>query len=363
MIFDSNLCECPKKPYQMSSILYYPYINVPHNDWTLRTLLYYDHVYSIVPESHFNDPEMNYEPEMLRLVQQELVIPLNPRFALQHYYNLEDPFIRFLSKREGFLSARRNAFKKQLKQIERMGNLYGSRINVGKFKREVFVTLQEMGLAKKNNDEWFWVETHTAGLLMKYLAELISAHLNLLPVTDTYKRRLSIKPREADTHYIKRKKRKKRDQILLELIPYPEQIDVEKLRQFKDRYYQLLENFRNNVELLVFDTNLRINSILFKERLSELNYQKEQLASRMKDSGFSALSYGTVCAAISETANLLVEDPESGTVISVLAGLVALAHSVWKTENPNEPFDTTGMKYMALIDKKIRIQKNELIIP
>src|SRR5688572_6511212 len=84
----------------MSSILYYPYINVPKTDWTLRTLLYYNHITSIVPEVYFEEPDM-YEPHMLELVREQLVIPINPRDALKHYHHLEDPFIRFLEQHEG----------------------------------------------------------------------------------------------------------------------------------------------------------------------------------------------------------------------------------------------------------------------
>lgn len=41
----------------MNSLLYYPYINLPKNNWTIRALLYYDNVNSIVPEQYFNEPE------------------------------------------------------------------------------------------------------------------------------------------------------------------------------------------------------------------------------------------------------------------------------------------------------------------
>ena len=33
----------------MNSLLYYPYINLPQNDWTIRALLYYDNVNTIAP--------------------------------------------------------------------------------------------------------------------------------------------------------------------------------------------------------------------------------------------------------------------------------------------------------------------------
>lgn len=62
----------------MSNLLYYPYINVPRTDWTLRTLLYYDNIGSIVPQEYFYEPERNYDEFMLELVRNELVTPINP---------------------------------------------------------------------------------------------------------------------------------------------------------------------------------------------------------------------------------------------------------------------------------------------
>jgi hypothetical protein len=38
-------------------ILYFPHINLPNTDWTVRTLLYYDQVGTIVPNDHFYNPE------------------------------------------------------------------------------------------------------------------------------------------------------------------------------------------------------------------------------------------------------------------------------------------------------------------
>jgi hypothetical protein len=59
-------------------LLYFPYINLPNTDWTVRTLLYYEKVGSIVPDDFFYAPEKNYDPFMLELVKQELVFPINP---------------------------------------------------------------------------------------------------------------------------------------------------------------------------------------------------------------------------------------------------------------------------------------------
>ncbi len=47
----------------MKTILYYPEINLPNNEWLLKALLYLDEISSIVPNSYHNcatSPEMAY---------------------------------------------------------------------------------------------------------------------------------------------------------------------------------------------------------------------------------------------------------------------------------------------------------------
>ena len=71
----------------MENLLYYPYINIPRTDWSTRSLLYYETVGSIVPQNYFYEPE-NYEPFMRELVQNELVIPINPMEVLDEPFHL-----------------------------------------------------------------------------------------------------------------------------------------------------------------------------------------------------------------------------------------------------------------------------------
>lgn len=60
----------------MDKLLYFTYINLPKTDWTVRALLYYDNISSIVPQENFYSPERNYELFIFELVRSELVIPI-----------------------------------------------------------------------------------------------------------------------------------------------------------------------------------------------------------------------------------------------------------------------------------------------
>ena len=73
------------------NLLYYPYINLPDTEWTIRTLLYYDNVSSIVPTQYFHEPE-RYEPFMREAVQNELITPVNPMNVLDNPWEVSRMF-------------------------------------------------------------------------------------------------------------------------------------------------------------------------------------------------------------------------------------------------------------------------------
>ena len=95
----------------MNSLLYYPYINLPKNNWTIRALLYYDNVNSIVPEQYFNEPE-RYDPFMQEAILQELITPVNPMYVLDNPHEISIKFIEYLSAKNDVIERRRRFFFK-----------------------------------------------------------------------------------------------------------------------------------------------------------------------------------------------------------------------------------------------------------
>ena len=75
----------------MSSLLYYPYINLPENDWTIRALLYYDNIGAIVPAQYFHEPEQ-YTPFMRKAIENELITPINPMNVLDRPWEVSKRF-------------------------------------------------------------------------------------------------------------------------------------------------------------------------------------------------------------------------------------------------------------------------------
>jgi len=338
----------------MENLLYYPYINLPRTDWAIRTLLYYNHIGAIIPQDYFYQPE-KYDDYMRQLIANELVIQISPLDILEKPREVIQPFIEYISgddfkrKKRSSLSKYRNI--KQSFNIEPDSPL----IHRSKFDNDILYQLTQLGLAEKVNDEWYRVERRTAIDLMTFLASIVGEKIEYLPVTD-----LSIKklPFTHDKMVYKTKKKVnvRREIIIKELIPFPEQIDLTKLRDFKDKNHELLNKFRNKVELIALNKNLDEGSDLFNETLKELNYRKDELAAKMNESRFGQLLFGTVCGVTGAVIGLQ-NAGTTGALVGTLAALpsfVNAIHSALKIERIDNITDQSGMKYLALMDSRLR---------
>jgi hypothetical protein len=112
------------------NLLYFPYINLPDSPWTMRTLLYYNTVSAIVPNDFIYDNN-KFDPFMRTLVQENLVIPLDPTRVLQRIWELEEPFIQFITSPGFNIERRRKDFQDKLTQNS---SVRPSFINREKFK-------------------------------------------------------------------------------------------------------------------------------------------------------------------------------------------------------------------------------------
>ena len=147
----------------------------------------------------------------------------------------------------------------------------------------------------------------------------------------------------------------KRERILNELIPFPEQIDIYKLRKFKDRHRELLNAFKNKVEIIVLNPLMNESSMLFTEAINELKARKEELSAKMNEDKLGKVFFGSVCGTIAGAAGLVAADTRVA-VIGGLAGLTNAIYSALQIERAEDIFDQSGMKYLALVDKRLRIR-------
>lgn len=339
----------------MENLLYYPYINIPRTDWSLRALLYYNQIGSIVPQDYFYNPN-NYGQFMRELVQNELVIPINPIEVLDNPWEISKPFIDYINTKDFKIKKRRSSFNQGNQGRIHSEKFNGPRIHSEKFDNEIFYQLEQAGLAKREDYQWYRVEQKTANDMMSYLASVVGGKMNFLPTTDIQVRKVPFTLNSKKVYKTKRKENVRREIILKELIPFPEQIDLSQLRKFKDKHSDLLIAFKNRVELIALNHDLDEESELFMETIKELSLRKEELSAKMKENNFGDIMFGTVCGVTGAVIGLASAGNTGALVgsLSALPSFVNAIHSALKIERVENIQDQSGMKYLALVDKKIR---------
>jgi hypothetical protein len=87
--------------------------------------------------------------------------------------------------------------------------------------------------------------------------------------------------------------------------------------------------------------------------LSELVQRKEELAAKMNESKFKRILYGTVCGIIGAGAGIATAST-AGAVVGSLPGFANAVYSALQIERAENIFDQSGLKYLALADKRLR---------
>ena len=331
----------------MSKLLYYPYINLPRTDWTLRTLLYYDNIGSIVPREYFYDPERNYDEFMLELVRSELVTPIDPINTFDNPWEVTRPFLQLVENNQEKLRTAQNRFRQGLRGNMHIDKFSKANIHADKFDENILYGLEQLGLAEKTDGRWYSVEQRTANNLMHFLATLISAKTDRLPTTDYI--------RTSYNRQTFNQERRKRETILTSLIPFPDEIDMRKLLNFKEKHSGILNSFRTRVEQIVLDPNIIEGTPLFQQHLAELSQRKEELTARMNESQFNRILFGTVFGLIGAYQGMATAST-TGAIIGGLPGFANAVYSALQIERAENIFDQSGLKYLALVDKRLRRQ-------
>lgn len=328
----------------MDKLIYFPYINVPATEWTIRTLMYYDNISSIVPTQYFYDPKKYYDDHMLELVKSELVIPVDPIRSFEKPWEIVEPFIKYINLSKNDLEERKRNF--QSNKV--------FKIHFDKFVYELFYSLEQIGIAKtdQKNYKWIFVELRTARELLTYLASILSEKLNLGLVTDAIEFRNTTQI-ELGGSVIDNDIANKREIILKELIPFPSEVNLNKLRKFKDKYNDLLNSFRNKVEQIALNETIKTDSDLLNEKIKELKLRREELSAKMNESQLKNIIFGSVCGVIGAFQGLQSAET-SGAIIGAIPGFTAAVYSALKIERPEKIFDQSGMKYLALVDKHLK---------
>ncbi|KLT70219.1 hypothetical protein [Flavobacterium sp. ABG] len=341
----------------MENLLYYPYINMPKTNWTVRSLLYYDQIGSIVPMDYFYDPN-KYDPFMRELVQKELVIPISPMEQFKKPWQICKQFTDYMNTEEFNLKQRKKSFKKKGGQKIFESKFQGIRIHTNKFDHELLYQIEQAGLAiREDNHEWFWVEKKTAGELMMFLASVLGKKIDFLPATD---QKIKSNPFFLTKKRLEKTK-EKREIILESLIPFPEEIDLTKLIKFKEQNSELLKRFKNSVELIALNSDIEVGSDLFREKIKELEFGKDEISIKMNENKMGKIFFGTFCGISGAVIGLAA----AGTTGAIIGGLPSFANAIYSAlqiEQIKDVDNNKGMKYIALVDKEIRKPTTPLIL-
>ncbi|UOQ65714.1 hypothetical protein [Hymenobacter volaticus] len=330
-----------------NDILYYPYINIPNSIWTTRALLYWDSVGAIVPEEYIHNPE-RLDAFMHDLVKASLVKQIIPIEFTRDLPDFKKCFLDIVLDSKFLINKKRKLFQQ--------GKHF--RIHVEKFDVGIMNALNELELARRDEWPWWCVEEETARMLMVYLASAISIVDNRTPVTDQVSvignHRTFSRPEEDE----KRKVYSSiRSRLLNDIMPLPSEISVSKLVKFKEKNSQELRRFRNKVEQLTVGLSALENPLDFERKykldIDEINDSKEFICSKLKESKFGKIFFGTICS-LSATGISVAQTPKElmyWTAPSIINAVWNVVDSHRKSEiNRREPFS-----YLALIENSFKV--------
>lgn len=207
--------------------LYYPYIDVPNQNWIFHTLLYWDTLYSIVPTDYIYEPQM-HSPFMQEMLVHELVRPVTP----VQYLGYEE-----LSRFADFVEERARQFKPFLSRHRGASQL--TQIHFEKFS-DITERFVELGLAVPSGGAWYNMSNQLASSLMFFIANVIARQNEINADAVTWKRIGLL--RTAGRHKV-------RKEILSYLLPLPEdKLSIKDVAMFKQKNGHLLFRFRRFVE-------------------------------------------------------------------------------------------------------------------
>lgn len=348
-----NRKKNPREMKEKNKVLYFPYINVPNNEWFMQVLLYWDEVGAIVPQDFIYAPE-KLDRHMVEFVRAGLVKQIIPdMYNMEAGRNFARSFISLIEKYGLNRKARDSRF----------GPIYSSRIHIDKFGYEITRYLVEEKLAKEEKYPWYTVENTTAGLFMSYLASFLgnSDELNMKPITDdvttfaTFSEEYAIG--DFNNNY---SLDRMRIDVLENILPIPSYVvDVNAIVRFKECYGDLLPKFREKIESKIKElsfiedpTESEYHLTQFKKSVSE---EIEDLVAKMREKDWGRILFGTVCglgaAALPGTRAIVERDWVSG--LETIPGLMGAVYAAYDGfESKQKSIITSPFAYAAYVKRE-----------
>lgn len=320
-----------------NNLLYFPYIDIPQNNWTIKSLLYWDSVGIIVPP-YFKENPNQFNESTISLLKTDLIKQVFPYDYISGNKKFDKGFIKLLSSKNFELEKKQKNFKK--------GKV--SRIHIQKFGEELMEVLVEHEIATRFDWSWYHVESKTANLVMSYLAFYIGKKGDFLPSTDNIKS-LDISLNQKGDIF---KTTKIRENLLEDLIPYPVNPDLTKLRKFKDKHHEELKSFRILLEQTAFEISNYKSSkkqkIIQDLKLAEIQDKKEKILSDLNQSKAGQIAFGTIFGITGSVIGFAQGNSLLGA-FSLANGIYSATQGYGKSSALAKDFS-----YLALLDKNFK---------
>lgn len=340
----------------MDKILYFPTISIPQTSWLMSALFYWDKIGSIVPLEFLENPEL-LDKNMQKLVELELIEQVVPEYYLGSISNFEKEFLNFIDNSFVISSGLSN---KKLRVSEKSDFIKTKKIHMGKL-RQLGDKLERRGLAFRENDSWYSMESTTASYFMTYLATVLGTLTEYKPITDSYNELAHFLPTSEKEITREVLKEKLRTKVIEKVLPVPAFVDDPyDVYRFKDKHYDKLVNFRRYIEEFVLD--LEITPEYQVEDRIKLFVDSSQneimgISSSMKSFKWKNLNFTTICALSSPAlsfAGAIQGNGNLGIAGAVAAtGLLGAIGAVTNS-NSNQELKKYPLAYAAIIEREFR---------
>lgn len=298
-----------------TNALYFPYISVPNDGWTIKTLLYWDKLSSIVPMEFIDNPDL-LGPFMQRLVQEELVEQIIPA---QHLYKVEDFDKCFINLVEQNIDEYRSS-PNQTARVHSEKLASPVEIHAEKMGQIPDFLVQE-GIASRSRYGWYEMNKKVANIFMAYVASCLGAidEINASAVTNSaqYSRMFDDlnmpHKRENAVHHSKA-----RDVILRHLLPVPdESVTLDQLLRFKNDHGSLLPPLRLKVEehcaIVATLPNSEDRIVATKNFLHESSDEVQEITEAMKPI-WEKITFGSIAPLFGAGLTLLATQTDNKLV-------------------------------------------------
>lgn len=323
--------------------LYFPFIAVPRGTWLLKTLLYWDRLFSIVPHDH--SFERSDDGSFTReLIQRKLVEPVFPREHLYQLPDYEASFIEYIQRKSP-----------RLKDLA--GELFVAPAPWVPLHAEKLQGLGEelvrRELGRRLDHDWYEVEPWVAAHLMTYLAALLGGleSVNAAPITDD-RRCFSLLGGTFPRFAVSDSRLWARMAILQEILPLPSgPLNLDSVAQFKAAQGSRLGDFRREIErrcIAIAQTDPADRNDMLELTIRDLRGERDAIKKAMEGHWkevFLGPILSVVGAGVAAVLKPLI-DPISGTV-GITGSALSLVHTVYRAAKTHQDYRSTLAKPLA----------------